>query len=116
MDPLAILKDFCKSGQLDHVILDGERVKFADKYSFPKQTPTAFRAKDGTGDFYSLEAVSFFIKTIIADANMGNYVLKAVSTKAEQIEVRDRQVGAGINVHDGGWGCSTGGRAGRVGD
>eukprot|EP00775_Hariotina_reticulata_P004479 gene4479-4733_t len=91
MDPLAILKDFCLTGQLEYVIIDGERVKFADKYSFPKQTPTAFRAKDGTGDFYSLEAVSFFIKTISADANMGPYVQKAVSTKTEQIEVKDRQ-------------------------
>jgi hypothetical protein len=45
MDPLAILKEFCVGGQLDQVEIEEDRIKFGDKYSFPKQSPTAFRAK-----------------------------------------------------------------------
>lgn len=45
MDPLAILKEFCVGGQLDQVVIEEDRIKFGDKYSFPKQSPTAFRAK-----------------------------------------------------------------------
>lgn len=93
MDCLAILKEFCLTGQLGDVNIQGDRVLFADKYSFPKQSPTAFKARDGTGDYYSLEAVTFFIKTIVANpSNMGAYVAAAVRTKVHQIELRDREV------------------------
>jgi hypothetical protein len=45
MDPLAILKEFCVNGQLDQVVIEEDRIKFGDKYSFPKQSPTAFKSK-----------------------------------------------------------------------
>eukprot|EP00882_Tetradesmus_deserticola_P026515 GHRQ01029263.1.p3 GENE.GHRQ01029263.1~~GHRQ01029263.1.p3 ORF type:complete len:107 (+),score=48.10 GHRQ01029263.1:437-757(+) len=98
MDPLAILKEFCVNGQLDQVEIQEDRIKFGDKYSFPKQSPTAFKAKDGTGDFYSLESVTFFIKNITAGGaatgqNMGAYVAAAVRSRAQQIILQDRQVG-----------------------
>lgn len=99
MDCLAILKEFCLSGQLGDVSIAGDRVMFADKYSFPKQSPTAFKARDGAGDFYSLEAVTFFIKSIVANPNnMGAYVAAAVRSKVHQIELRDREVGPVVDM------------------
>lgn len=92
MDPLAILKEFCVGGQLDQVVIEEDRIKFGDKYSFPKQSPTAFRAKDGSGEPYSLESVTFFIKSITAGgANMGAYVAAAVRARTAQIILQDRQ-------------------------
>jgi hypothetical protein len=54
--------------------------------------------QDGTGDFYSLESVTFFIKNIMAGGaamgqNMGAYVAAAVRSRAQQIILQDRQVG-----------------------
>ncbi|KAF8059437.1 CDC73 [Scenedesmus sp. PABB004] len=91
MDPLAILKEYCLAGQLDQVSLEGDRVRFSDKYSFPKAAPTAFRAKDGAGDHYSLAAVAFFIKAITSNNNMGQYVAAAIRSKTGQIDLKDRE-------------------------
>jgi Paf1 complex subunit CDC73 N-terminal len=92
MDPLAILREYAMSKSLDQVAFDGDRVRFADKYSFQKAMPTAFRAKGGSGDHYSLEAVTLFIQSIVANSNMGAYVAKAVRSRVQQIELRDREV------------------------
>jgi hypothetical protein len=55
--------------------------------------------QDGTGDFYSLESVTFFIKNIMAGGanmgqNMGAYVAAAVRARLQQIMLQDRQVRA----------------------
>lgn len=94
MDPLAILKEFCLNGQLDLIEIEDDRVKFGDKYSFPKQQPTAFKSKEGQGDHYGLEAVAFFIKQIVANPAMGPYVAAVQRNKIPAIDFKDREVGS----------------------
>jgi hypothetical protein len=97
MDPLAILKDFTVSGQVEQVAVDsgGGRVLFADKYSFPADTPTAFRSSR-TGELYSLMSVATFIKTMRAGGMSAYMQVVGTLGKGQQgmatIEVADRRV------------------------
>ncbi|KAK8954867.1 hypothetical protein KSP39_PZI002838 [Platanthera zijinensis] len=60
MDPLSALRDFTVRGELDNITLVGDEFRFADDYSFPCSTETAFRSKQG--NLYTLETLLFFVR------------------------------------------------------
>ena len=93
MDPLTVLRQYVMDGQLGNVVTAGDRINFGDKYSFPRNSYTAFR--QAGGDFYQLEALLLFAEVILRDkGNMGEYVQRARAgdNKIQVVNVVDRQV------------------------
>lgn len=93
-DPLRVLRDFVAGGREAEVSSapDG-RVYFADQYSFPKATPTAFKVSGSASDFYDLEAVVYFIKLHAKRGVVGEYVGLCAKENVRQVIFVDRKVG-----------------------
>jgi len=113
-DPLSVLRDFATAGRADQVATrpDG-RVYFADQYSFPKATLTAFKSGGG-GGFYDLEAVVYYIKLTAANetARLGEYVAGCKKFGIRTVPLVDRKV-RGWGWGDG-WGAGSWGGVGGV--
>jgi hypothetical protein len=97
-DPLSVLKDFCSTGRVEQVVLaDDGRVYFADQYSFPKTTYTAFKSGAGGGDFYDLEVVVFYIQHFAGAetaARIADYVAGCRKQNIKPVALPDRKVWA----------------------
>lgn len=92
MDPLTVFRDFVQNNQVDQVEVDaaGDKVRFADKYSFPASAATAFR-RAGEGGHYSLGVVVHFYKLFSAGIELKEYIRK-FPKREDQVAIADRQV------------------------
>jgi hypothetical protein len=95
MDPLTVFKDFVLNKQLDEVEVDVAegKVRFADKYSFPASTATAFRREGTAGQYYPLGVVVHFFKFTESGVDVKEYI-RRFPNRADQVALKDRPVSA----------------------
>ncbi|KAL3133393.1 hypothetical protein ABBQ38_007261 [Trebouxia sp. C0009 RCD-2024] len=93
MDPLSALREFMIAGRLDEVVTTGDRIQFADKYSFGKRAPTSYQGNKGTGELYLLETLVFWAKWEQQYPKQGfaPYFQAARKQQAGNVTVADRQ-------------------------
>eukprot|EP01105_Mastigella_eilhardi_P003360 TRINITY_DN1432_c0_g1_i3.p2 TRINITY_DN1432_c0_g1~~TRINITY_DN1432_c0_g1_i3.p2 ORF type:complete len:380 (+),score=110.97 TRINITY_DN1432_c0_g1_i3:21-1160(+) len=87
MEALQLLRNAVVSGV--EVQRDGDAFVFAGGVRMPKETPTAFRGKKGTGDYYSLEAAWFCLQHQVA--TYPQYVALCTQNKIAIISLMERR-------------------------
>lgn len=87
-----MFKDFVLNKQLDEVEVDvaEDKVRFADKYSFPASAATAFR-REGTAQYYPLGVVVHFFKFTESGVDVKEYI-RRFPNRADQVALKDRPV------------------------
>lgn len=90
MDPLTLLQDYASRDGLDKVRLAGARVEFEDSYTFPRDTLTAYRGRQGKGDFYSLATLLVFLRN--GKVKLAEYIATAKSLNVPTVHFVDRKV------------------------
>jgi len=60
MDPLQLLREYTMREELSQVSQVEDQIDFGDRYTFPAQSVTGYKSKQGRGDHYTLETVLFF--------------------------------------------------------
>lgn len=79
------------------VVVDGEDLVFQDEEKneqcrFHRGIKTAYKSKGGTGDFYNLHALWFFLKSgMHKEAKYGDYRRECRSLKIMDVNVRDQK-------------------------
>ncbi|KAA6425633.1 MAG: PAF1 complex [Trebouxia sp. A1-2] len=94
MDPLSALREFVVAGRLQEVVAKGDRIQFGDKYSFAKRAPTSYQSGKGTGEFYPLETLAFWVQweqQHPEQQGFSAYFQAARKQQAGNVAVADRQ-------------------------
>ncbi|KAK9823446.1 hypothetical protein WJX72_002818 [[Myrmecia] bisecta] len=89
MDPLTVLRDFTIRGQLDDVVVRGDRMEFGNSYNFPKAAPTPFKSMQGKGEFYPLDALLLFLQN--RHLRTGDYMKAAKDAGLSHVHFTDRR-------------------------
>lgn len=93
MDPLTLLQDYASRNDLDNVRLTDARVEFEDSYTFPKDTLTAYRGRQGKGDFYSVASLLVYLRNV--KIKMSDYFASAKLLNVPTVAFVDRKVWMG---------------------
>ena len=100
MDPLSALKEFVAGGQLDQVVESGSQIDFGGRYSYDKAAATAYKSQQGKGDFYDLQTVLFFARSLVGpNFNFMEYFKAAKEKGLPPVKLLDNKVsGSGGGV------------------
>ncbi|ERN01589.1 protein CDC73 homolog [Amborella trichopoda] len=87
MDPLSALRDYTSRGDLQKIVRMGDEFFFGDEYSFPCNSPTSFRSKQGS--LYTLDSLVHYVNN--AHLKHTDYMQNARLLKLQPVTFTDRK-------------------------
>lgn len=89
MDTISILREYTVNGTLDQIDEKDSQINFGENYSFDKSVSTGYKSNEGKDDFYDLETLVYFAKSLGPNYNYKDYYLAAKQKGIKQIKLID---------------------------
>jgi len=92
MDPIYVIRDFVVNGRLEEIAESGSEIDFGGSYSYRGTAPTAYKSQQGKGDFYDVQSVLFFARSLGPEFKFMDYFKAAKERGLMQVKMIDNKV------------------------